>query len=211
MDRSPLLRALVAGRLLGVAGAVLGLGSGAHVLAGGALPSAAALLLLAVPVLVGAAALARRPLSVRLLLPVALAGQLGVHAGLTWLSAGGAAAGGAHLHGPGAPAVAEVAEVAGAAGVAGHAHAASVPMLAAHAAALVAAVLLLVGTERGIAGLVRRWSAMLPALLGRGPRPTTGARGPVAALVRDVRPLPAGRGGVGRRGPPGVPHLATAA
>ncbi|NKY10868.1 hypothetical protein HGA09_10695, partial [Cellulomonas hominis] len=51
MDRSPLLRALVAGRLVGVAGAVLGLGSGAHVLAGGGLPSAAALLLVGAPVL----------------------------------------------------------------------------------------------------------------------------------------------------------------
>lgn len=205
MDRSPLLRALVAGRLAGVVGAVLGLGSGAHVLAGGGLPSAPALLLVAAPVLVGAAALARRPLSVPVVLPLALAGQLGVHAGLTWLSPGGAAAAatpGVHVHGVVAVEVA---------GSAAHAHAAPPVMLAAHAAALVVTVLLLVGTERGVAGLVRRWSAMLPALLGRALRAPDGRRGPVVARVRGVRPLPAGRGGVARRGPPGVPHPATAA
>jgi len=56
--RPPPPRALVAGRLLGVAVTVLGLGSGAHVLGGGAAPTLPALLLaggfgLALPALTG--------------------------------------------------------------------------------------------------------------------------------------------------------------
>lgn len=91
-------RALVVGRLLGVATTVLALGSGAHVLGGGHAPSGAALALIGALVLAGSAALARRPLTVRVLLPAAVAGQLAVHVALTWLAPAGAAAmaGGVH-------------------------------------------------------------------------------------------------------------------
>ncbi|MET0435023.1 MAG: hypothetical protein ABW025_12730, partial [Cellulomonas sp.] len=158
-------RALVVGRLLGVAATVLALGSGAHVLGGGHAPSGGALALIGSLVLVGSAALARRPLTVRVLLPAAVAGQLGVHAALTWLAPGAGAAlpGGVHAeHGAALPGV--VPTLVGAAATAGVPvdaavavpHGAGGLMLAAHAAAMAATVLLLVATDRGVLALARR-------------------------------------------------------
>jgi hypothetical protein len=199
-------RALVVARLLAVSATVLGLGSGAHVLGGGAAPSAGVAALVGALVLVLAAAVARRPLSLPVLLPTALAGQLGVHGALSWFGApvaGGTGAPAAHAahaahaaQGAGVPWAVDVAAIAP------HAHPAEPLMLVAHAGAVVVTVLLLVATERGVLDLARRWSAMLPALLD-------GAAGPVATRSRTALPevpplrrLPVQRGGVGRRGPP---------
>lgn len=211
-------RALVVGRLLGVAATVLALGSGAHVLGGGHAPSGGALALIGALVLVGSAALARRPLTVRVLLPAAVAGQLAVHAALTWLSpgAGAVAAGGAH---PGheAFAAAVVPTPVGAAGsgaapaavdaaatAATDPHGAGGLMLAAHAVAMAATVLLLVATDRGVLALARRWAALLPVLAGARPGPVAPRSRVVAPGLAAPRPVPALRGGVARRGPPGA-------
>ncbi|RMI12605.1 hypothetical protein EBM89_07805, partial [Cellulomonas triticagri] len=56
---APEQRALVAARLLAVSTTVLALGSGAHVLGGGAAPALPVLALVGALVLLGAAALAR--------------------------------------------------------------------------------------------------------------------------------------------------------
>ena len=207
-------RALVVGRLLGVAATVLALGSGAHVLGGGHAPSGGALALIGALVLVGSAALARRPLTVRVLLPAAVAGQLGVHAALTWLAPGAGAVlpGAAHAgHGvvpPGAASPA-LAGVGGAAGlpvdaVAAEPHGAGGLMIAAHAAAMAATVLLLVATDRAVLALARRWAALLPAFAGALPAPVAARVRPVAPVAVAPRPLRALRGGAARRGPPGV-------
>jgi hypothetical protein len=196
-------RALVAARLVAVSVTVLGLGSAAHVLGGGAAPSAGVAALVGALVLVLAAAVARRPLSLPVLLPAALAGQLGVHGALSWFGgpvAGAAVAPAGHAthagYGPGVPWAVDVAAVAP------HAHPAEALMLVAHAGAVVVTVLLLVATERGVLDLARRWSAVLPALLD-------GPAGPVATRSRTALPevpplrgLPVQRGGAGRRGPP---------
>ncbi len=205
-------RALVVGRLLGVAATVLALGSGAHVLGGGHAPTGGALALIGSLVLVGSAALARRPLTVRVLLPAAVAGQLGVHAALTWLAPGAGAAlpGAAHAgHGAVLPGAAVPALVGSGAGVPVDAvvaepHGAGGLMLAAHAAAMAATVLLLVATDRGVLALARRWAALLPALAGAVPAPVAPRARPVALVAAAPRPVPALRGGVARRGPPGV-------
>jgi hypothetical protein len=204
VDTAPVQRALVAWRLGAVASTVLALGSGAHVLGGGHAPSPGAAALVGALVLLGAAALASRPLTVRVLLPGALGGQLAVHAALTWLGPGGVAGAdptGHHGTVP-VPGAAPAAEVA--------AHPAADLMLVAHAVAMVATVLLLVAVERGVAGLARRWSTVLPALLGgvavvgRAPgRPLPGAlRRPRGVLVL--------AGGAVRRGPPVRPRPRTA-
>lgn len=221
-------RALVVGRLLGVATTVLALGSGAHVLGGGHAPSGAALALIGALVLAGSAALARRPLTVRVLLPAAVVGQLAVHVALTWLAPAGAAAmaGGVHagdarlvghpghpglLAGsPGAlagvPAAAASSALGGADPVSGAAvadpHGAGGPMLLAHALAMAATVLLLVATDRGLVALAGRWAALLPALTGGLPGPVPARPRPVAPGLPAPRPLPALRGGAARRGPP---------
>ncbi|MFF1529729.1 hypothetical protein [Cellulomonas sp. NPDC058312] len=215
MDTAPLLRALAAWRVLAVATTVLALGSGAHVLGGGHAPSPAVAALLGALVLLGAAALARRPLSVRVLLPVALLGQLGVHVALTWLGSGAGAGPVVEGHHGALPALPAGVLVPGGAvdpvGVLGHAHPGAGPMLAAHVVAMVATVLLLVATERGVLGLVRRWSTLLPALAG--PAPVVGPGRPRRALglVPPLRRLVAHRGGAARRGPPAVPRPRTAA
>jgi hypothetical protein len=221
MDPAPLLRALVAWRLLAVATTVLALGSGAHVLGGGHAPSPAVAALLGALVLLGSTALARRPLSVRVLLPVALLGQLGVHVALTWLGSGAGAgpAVGDH-HGalaalPVGPVLPAGLPASGAAVdpavVLGHAHPGAGPMLAAHVVAMVATVLLLVATERGVLGLVRRWSTLLPALAGPAPVVGPGRPRRVLDLVPPLRRLVAHRGGAARRGPPAVLRPRTAA
>lgn len=214
-------RALVVGRLLGVATTVLALGSGAHVLGGGHAPSGAALALIGALVLMGSAALARRPLTVRVLLPAAVAGQLTVHVALTWLApagaaamAGGAHAGDARLVGhaghpaalAGGPATAASSVLDGADPVAGAAvadpHGPGGPMLLAHAVAMAATVLLLVATDRGLVALAGRWAALLPALTGGLPGTVPARPRPVAPGRPAPRPLPALRGGAARRGPP---------
>jgi hypothetical protein len=220
-------RALVVGRLLGVATTVLALGSGAHVLGGGHAPSGAALALIGALVLAGSAALARRPLTVRVLLPAAVVGQLAVHVALTWLAPSGAAAmaGGVHagdarlvghpghpelLAGSpglaGVPAAAASSALGGADPVSGAAvadpHGAGGPMLLAHALAMAATVLLLVATDRGLVALAGRWAALLPALTGGLPGPVPARPRPVAPGLPAPRPLPALRGGAARRGPP---------
>ncbi|QZN86471.1 hypothetical protein [Cellulomonas sp. C5510] len=209
MDRPPPPRALAAGRLVGVAVTVLGLGSGAHVLGGGAAPTLPALLLAGVPVLLGATALSRRPLTVPVLLPAALAGQLGVHAALTWLAGParpGAAAASGLPSGHHAGAVAPV----GALADVPHTHGAGAGMVGAHALAVVVAVLLLVATDRGVGALLRRWSAVLPALLGGRVAVPARRPAPVRSRVAVPRPPAVLRGGAARRGPP-VPVPAAAA
>jgi hypothetical protein len=193
-------RALVAARLLTVSVTVLGLGSGAHVLGGGAAPSAGVTALVGALVLVLAAALARRPLSLPVLLPAALGGQLGVHAALSWfggpVSAGTPAPAGHAAHGADAGWAVHVAASAP------HAHPGEALMLVAHAVAVVGTVLLLVATERGVLDLARRWSAMLPALLDGTTGPVSTRSRTALPAVAPLRSLPVQRGGVGRRGPP---------
>jgi hypothetical protein len=191
-------RALVASRLLAVSTTVLALGSGAHVLAGGHAPSAGVVALLGALVLLAAAALARRPLTVRVLLPVAVASQVGVHVALTWLAPAGEVLDAGTVHGPHGSVLAGDPVIAA---DTGHAGATGVLMPAAHAVAMAATVLLLVATERGVLALVRRWSALLPAL--------GGVRLPVVPAPRPAWPaVPGGRrlrllaGSVARRGPP---------
>lgn len=211
MDRPPPSRALAVGRLLGVAVTVLGLGSGAHVLGGGGAPTAPALLLAGVPVLLGSTALSRRPLTVPVLLPAALAGQLGVHATLTWLS-GPARPGALPPDGPGAHHGAGTVAAGGLVDAAhAHAHGTGVGMLLAHAVAVVAAVLLLTATDRGASALLRRWTAVLPALTA-GPAVAVAPRpAPVRPEVVRPRPPAVHRGGAVRRGPPVPVPAATAA
>lgn len=199
---APVQRALVAWRLLAVTTTVLALGSGAHVLAGGHAPPAGVVALLGTLVLLAAAAVARRPLTARLLLPVAVGAQLGVHVALTWLGP----VGGAHasleahgLHGSPAP----VADVVAADP---HVGASGLLMPAAHAVATAVTVLLIVATERGALGLVRRWSALLPALGAGAPGPVAGAPRPVPVGVATARRLRVLAGDVARRGPPGAPR-----
>lgn len=217
MEPTPAPRALVAARLVAVAGSVLALGSGAHVAGGGAAPSLAVALLVAVVVLPVAAVVARRPLTAPVLLPVTVAAQVGVHVALTWLgpgSGGGAAPGvrgGHEVHGVPAVHGSGAAGMPGAHAGAAHGLAAGLPMLAAHVAAMVVLVLLLVATERGLLALVRGWATVLLALTGA---PVVRTAAHPAGLPDDAprRPgLPVLRGGVGRRGPPLLPLLATAA
>lgn len=196
-------RALVAWRLLAVSSTVLALGSGAHVLAGGHAPSAGVVALLGALVLLPAAALARRPLTVRVLLPVAVAAQVGVHLALTWLGAGGdALAGAGGAHGPHGTSVLD----AGSAGAAPAVHAGTAGLLmpAAHAVAMAGTVLLLVATERGVLALVWRWSALLPALGDGVAAPVHPVRRPSLPAVRPRRRPRALAGSVARRGPPVV-------
>ncbi|WP_454051342.1 hypothetical protein [Cellulomonas sp. Marseille-Q8402] len=215
MDPAPVQRALVAWRLLAVSTTVLATGSGAHVLAGGHAPGPGVVALLGALVLLVAAALARRPLTVPVLLPVAVAAQVGVHVALTWLAGAdatsAAVAHGTHgLHGAVVLPAGTSAPVLDA-----HAGTAGLLMPAAHAAAAAATVLLIVATERAVLGLVRRWSALLPAL-GDGlpgpvaPRPRPAAppsargracgRWPAASPAADRRPCPA------PARPPDPPH-----
>jgi hypothetical protein len=201
VEPAPVQRALVAWRLLAVSTTVLALGSGAHVLAGGHAPSAGVLALLGALVLLAAAALARRPLTVPVLLPVAVAAQVGVHVALTWLAPAGEVldAGTAHgAHGPHGSGLAGDPVIAA---DAGHAGATGVLMPAAHAAAMAATVLLLVATERGVLALVRRWSALLPALDGVR-LPVVPAPRPAWTAVPGGRRLRLLAGSVARRGPP---------
>lgn len=205
---APEQRALGAARLLAVSTTVLALGSGAHVLGGGTAPALPVLALVGALVLLGAAALARRPLSVPVLLPAALAGQLGVHAALTWLGHGAGTAvpagTGALAHHGGA-----VVLTSGAAGPA--THALLTPMVAAHAVAVVVTVLLLVATERGALALARRWAGLLPALLGPGSGVVAGRPAPVLAVAPVVRRAALHREGAARRGPPVVGAVLVAA
>lgn len=210
VDRPPPPRALAAGRLVGVAVTVLGLGSGAHVLGGGAAPTVPALLLAGVPVLLGATALSRRPLTVPVLLPTALAGQLGVHAALTWLS-GPARPGAVPAGGPAGAHHGAASVAAGALADGPHAHGAGAGMLLAHAVAVVAAVLLLTATDRGAGAMLRRWSAVLPALLSGPAVPVAPRPAPVRADVVRPRTPAVHRGGAVRRGPPAPVPAAAAA
>jgi hypothetical protein len=221
VDPTAAPRALVAVRLVAVAGAVLALGAGAHVAGGGAAPSPAVALLVAVLVLPVAAVVARRPLAVPVLLPVAVAAQVGVHVTLTWLGsgAGPVAAGDAvGSHRGHAAAVASGGTTVPVVPVthadAAHGLVAGLPMLLAHVAAMAVMVLLLVATERGLLALARGWAVVLPALLGA-------AAVLVAPAARRALPVPGGvvrrprtvplRSGAGRRGPPAGLLLATAA
>lgn len=194
-------RALVAWRLVAVSTTVLALGSGAHVLAGGHAPSPRVVALLGALVLLVAAGLARRPLTVAVLLPVAVGAQVGVHVALTWLAPAGAdvtALPGAHgLHDAGLVPTAAAATDA-------HAGTSGLLMPAAHAAAMAATVLLLVATERGVLALVRRWSALLPTPGDGVPGPVAPRPRAAAPAVRPLRHLRVLADSVGRRGPPPV-------
>lgn len=212
MDPTSAPRALVAARLVAVAGSVLVLGAGAHVVGGGSAPSPAVALLVAVLVLPVAALVARRPLTVPVLLPLAVASQVGVHVALTWLGpgAGTGAAGlrGSRLHeGHGALVVAAPDAHTDAV----HGSDAGAAMLLAHVVAMVAVVLLLVATERGLLALAHGWAVVHPALLGARVVPVLRRALPVPAGVVP-RPRPAVlRSGPGRRGPPAGVRPATAA
>lgn len=198
--RTPVERALGAGRLLLVSSTVLALALGAHTLGGGRLPGG--------PVVAGLGALllattvwtARARLRVRTLLPVVVAAEGGLHVALTWLTTGTASLGladaGLH-HG-----LVAAQPVADATAAATHGHGASAPMLLAHLAATLLTVGLLVGADRAARTAAHLWTVLLPALL----RPVV----PTPTRPRDV-PVPGVPGGwhglrptgtLRRRGPP---------
>lgn len=179
-------------RLLAVASTITALALAGHSLAGGAIPGPAALTLLGVPVLIGSAALARRRLRARTLLPLAVAAQLGLHHGSTWLSGPTSITPGSGHH-----------PVALRTLMPEHASAATADhglMLAAHLIAAGLTVALLLAVERGLLGLRRRWLALLPLLGGTAPI----AHRPVGAVPSAPRRTIAvwSSGAQGVRGPP---------
>ncbi len=202
-------RALVAGRLLGVATTTLALTVGGHALADGALPDGGLVLVLGVLTLAASGLLARAPLRARSLLPFAAGAQLALHAALTWLGPG--SAGGALPQASAAPHAGHPAESLGLLGRdaltssgGGDLHLPMAPMLVAHVAAGLLTVALLLGTERAVLAAVRRWSRLLPDLLSGRPRPVASRlRAPSPRTSVDpVATYGLGTGGTGRRGPP---------
>jgi hypothetical protein len=144
-------------RALVVAGAVVGLAVGAHRLGGGVLPDPLVVLALGALVLSVTSLLAGRKFTVPVLTLVLGAGQVALHAALTWLApvacmAGGVAAGShvssAHLgHGGGAM------SLTCASGVVMPAHAPmdlSPAMVGAHVAATAVTVLVIASGERAL-------------------------------------------------------------
>jgi hypothetical protein len=175
--RTPVERALGAGRLLLVSSTVLALALGAHTLGGGRLPGGPVVAGLGALLLATTAWTARGRLRVRSLLPTVLAAEAGLHVALTWLTTGTGSlvAADGHHHG-----FVTAQPVVGAA-VATHAHGVRGPMLLAHLAATVLTVGLLVATDRAGRTVAHLWTWLLPALL----RPAV----PTPARPRDV-PVP---------------------
>ncbi|MGN8245066.1 hypothetical protein ACTHAM_002178 [Cellulomonas soli] len=202
-------RGLGAGRLLLVSTTVFALGVGAHVLGGGATPGARTLGALGALVLACTAWTTRAPLRARSLLPLAVLAQAGLHTALAWLAPSGTTAtspgsGGRHLHADAALASLAAADPAGA-GVGTHAHAFSLTMVAAHLAATLLTVALLIGTDRAVATVAHLWTVLLPALLTPRARPIDRPVRHIGARHADWATAPAllARTQV-RRGPPTV-------
>jgi hypothetical protein len=214
----PALGALRGVRAAMFALAAMVLAAAAHVAGGGALPSAPALALVAVPLAWGAVALTGRPRG-RLALLVALGvAQLALHEAFMALAGpscvGPTAASMTGMPGShgmtgvwltcGVPGMAHTAQMTG---VAGMAAAPAVLMLVGHAAATVATAALLAYGDRLLAALpglllghLTRWAAaaLVPAL----PRPV---RRPRPGSVRTPDELVGGT--VRRRGPPGAARI----
>lgn len=198
-------------RELLVAGTTLSIAAAAHLLAGGALPTAP-LAWLVVAALTAPLAVwtARRRLTLRRLLPAMGALQLVQHGALSVLGAAGGPSllpgtGGHALHGP-APGSLPHGSLPYAADAAAHLHPAHDPtspwMLAAHAAAVLLTALLLAAGDR--AALTVAAHLRHVALLVQGPAslPVVRGRAVVARAVRRPRPAP-----VRRRTPPRGPPL----
>ncbi|GAA3795019.1 hypothetical protein [Cellulomonas soli] len=204
--QTPVERALGAGRLALVSTTALALGVGAHVLGGGGLPGLRVVGALGALLLAATAWTTRVRLRVRLLLPLALAAQAGLHTALTWLTATGTSAGpAATVAAPGGHAHLGTLTLT-VTGGGTHLHAAGLTMLVAHLAATMLTVGLLVGTDRAARTVVHLWTVLLPAL--RAPartlveRPLRGAAVTRRAdRVASTRPIARSQA---RRGPPVV-------
>lgn len=204
-----------------VGSTALSLAVGAHVLAGDGVPTAGiALAALVATVLPPAVWLARRPLSLPRVLPVAAALQVALHVELSVLAhgahAGHAATGaaGAGLHAGHAahldPAALQelLQQQTALAGGGAHALLPSAPMLAAHAAAVLLTCVLLATGDRTATWLLTWLTAV--ALLVRAaaqPAPRARRRGVVVDPLQPRRTLDRlGAGGLRFRGPPrGIP------
>ena len=172
--------------------ATLALAAGAHVAAGGGLPSMTILAVLAVPVSVAAMALTRRRCGPALLLASMATAQVLLHQTLTMLTA----------HVPGGMTGQSSSRLASAMGGHAMAHAGgwSVAMTAAHVVATVVTALLLSRGEQALWQLVSRLFLALPsepAAVGCTPR-LRSALASVPVLTPSVV-----SGGPGLRGPPG--------
>lgn len=189
-------------RALAISSTVLATGAGAHVSAGGALPSVLALAALGALTLALASALARRAPRLGVLGPSMIALQFVLHNAFMYLGTGVSTSGTdtGHAHHVDPAAVVATTRMA-----MGPDHATSYAMLAAHAVAALAAAVLITAIDRAGHAATRWWQSVLPAaspvsLVPRAAR-TAAPRGPrVPALT------PAFRQCVQRRGPPAALH-----
>lgn len=193
--RSPSRPAVAAARALLVSSTSLGLGAGAHVLAGGHRPPWVALLVAAALSTVGAAPLARRALHPASLLPYAALSQAASHLAITWLPAtdptAALATAGAHHGGTvlwSAPTTTAAPLGAGAA------------MLAWHLLGTAITVLALVGAERAATDAAHWWAGVLQ-VGAPSPLPAVGRPAP-AAHTAAVPPWRRSAPAAPRRGPP---------
>ncbi|MEJ5913255.1 hypothetical protein [Pseudokineococcus sp. 1T1Z-3] len=198
-------RALARVRAVLLAGLVLSLAAGAHVLGGGALPAPLVLLLLTSVTLAAASALGRRRLRLRTLVPALALGQVALHSAFAVLAVptatGQVPAG--HVHG--GVLVGTVST--------GAAHAstdlASPLMLAAHAVATLVTALAAVHADRAWARAVAWLVRLFPGLAVLLHLPVLGRRPGVRATPR--RRLPAGLADVVATRPHRGPPVAAAA
>lgn len=194
MTTRPEPRAVVVARLLLVASTTAALAAGAHVLGGGALPGRDALVALLALTCAAAVPVARRPVTWATGLPFAAGAGLVLHGALSWLAHVSRTAVTGHAQ-HGAPSVVLVPPGAGV-------PATSTVMLAAHAAATVLTVALLVALDRAVRGIGTWWSHVTPHL----PSPVTVVTGQAVRWAADA-PVVAPRDLVlarcaRRRGPP---------
>lgn len=195
-------RSRVPARLAAVSSTVVALGAGGHVAGAGTLPDTRALAVLAALTAAGAAPLARRPLRVSTLLPAVAAWQWLLHRAFAATATveavpGDVVPGGAvHVHGGAVPVPMP--------GAGPGAHAASIAMIAAHAAATVLTVALLVATERAGQRALDRLAWAVPVLAGTALLPVVGTarRRPVRGRRHRATPRTRTLGTRGSRAPP---------
>jgi hypothetical protein len=189
----------VLARLVATSSTVFALAIGAHLAGGGAVPGGLGLAVLASLTLAWCAVLAQWRLRVSTLLPAAVGWQWCLHQALSLTSAPAAAVASLPGHASHTGSVGSLLVAASAT----HHHGASPPMLATHAVATVATVVLLVATEHGAERASQRLRWALPVLLGIVGPPVRPARMRTAVPPAPRRPRIAWvLGTVGSRGPP---------
>lgn len=191
-------RSLQGARALAISATVLATGAGAHVLAGGLLPSMLGLAAIGALTLALASGLARVVPRLRVLGPIMIVLQYCLHHALMSLGTGGASSAGAHVHHADPGAVFAATAAAGS-----HAHDTSVTMLLAHAGAALVAAALITRSDAAARAAARWWQAVVPSVPRIAPVPAA-----VRALVPRGPVVPAleapFRRSVLRRGPPGA-------